>query len=255
MKRRTALALPAVAALPAAAQAPAKLAILELRYFYLRNTKDNMSTRLNEFLKSADAPASQRAGATASAYFGANLAVSAPYVLAVRSWPSLAAYEQGLAKLEADPAYVLAWATATVDRGLLFTRMETQLLRAFKGVPDLVVQAAARARVFELRTYQSNDPQTLIRKVNMFNDGEIAVFRKTGLDPVFFGEMIVGPNQPCLVYMLAYESFAAREANWEKFIAHPEWLKLRAQPGLSDGEIVSNITSCFLRPLPFSPVR
>ena len=76
-----------------------------------------------------------------------------------------------------------------------------------------------------------------------------------GLEPVFFGEMIAGPNQPCLVYMLAYESFAAREANWNKFIADPDWAKLRSTPGLSDGEIVSNISSWFLRPLPFSPVR
>jgi hypothetical protein len=30
---------------------------------------------------------------------------------------------------------------------------------------------------------------------------------------------------------------------------------LRAQPGLSDAEIVSNISNAILRPLPFSPIR
>ena len=242
MKRRTALSLSA-AALAAPAQQTGKPVILELRYFYLRNTTDNMSGRLNSFLKDTDLPSSQKAGA-AVAYFAANLAPRSPFVLAVRAWQSMAQIEEARTKIpqvSGDP--------------VPYVRMETQILRAFDGMPSLAVQAAAKARVFELRTYESNTEGSLRKKIGMFNDGEIAIFRKTGLDPVFFGEMIAGPNQPCLVYMLAYESFATREANWEKFVAHPEWLKLRAQPGLSDGEIVSNITSCFLRPLPFSPVR
>lgn len=242
MTRRTLLSLPAFAV---AANAQKKnLVTLELRYFYLRNTTDNMAGRLTDFLKDTDMPASQKAGASAVGYFASNLAPRAPFILAVRSWPSISAVEDGTAKvpqISGEP--------------LPFLRMETQILRAFEGMPTVAVKAAEKARVFELRTYESNTAETLRRKVGMFNDGEIAIFRKTGLDPVFFGEMIAGPNQPCLVYMLAYESFAAREANWNSFINHPEWQKLRAKPGLSDGEIVSNISSLFLRPLPFSPIR
>jgi hypothetical protein len=239
MRRRPFLALP----LAMSAQAQTlKPAILELRYFYLRNTTDNMAAKTTDYLKSVDLPASERAGASGIGYFSSNLAPRAPFVLAVRSWPSMTAMEQGWDKLprDSDAAY---------------TRCERQILRAFDTMPSIAVKAATAARLFELRTYESNTQQTLKKKIGMFNDGEIAIFKKTGLEPVFFGEMLAGPNQPCLVYMLAYENFAAREKNWDAFINHPDWQKLRSKPGLSDGEIVSNISSAFLRPLPFSPIR
>lgn len=242
MTRRTLLTLPALA-LTASAQKKNSV-ILELRYFYLRNTTGDMMGRLTGFLKDTDLPASQKAGASAIGYFASNLAPKAPFVLALRSWASIADVESAQSKvpqIDGEP--------------LPFLRMETQILKAFDGMPTVAVKAAEKPRVFELRTYESNTAATLRKKVGMFNDGEISIFKKTGLDPVFFGEMIAGPNQPCLTYMLAYDSFAAREENWGKFVSHPEWLKLRATPGLSDGEIVSNISSFFLRPLPFSPIR
>lgn len=217
-------------------------AILELRYFYLRNTTDGMPAKASDYLKAVDLPASEKAGASGIGYFSSNLAPRAPFLLALRSWPSMAAMEQGWAKLpqESDAPYV---------------RAERQILRAFDGMPSVAVKAASTPRLFELRTYESNNAQSLQKKIGMFNLGEIAIFRKTGLDPVFFGEMLAGPNQPCLVYLLAYDSFAAREKNWNAFLADPDWVKLRATPGLSDGEIVSNISSAFLRPLPFSPIK
>lgn len=220
--------------------------LLELRYFYLRNNTDGMPSKLNDFLSKADLTASKEAGVSGIGYFASNLAPRAPFVLALRGFASMAAYETALPRLTA----------AVSDPALSFVRMETQLLRAFKGMPSIAAgPASGAARLLELRTYESANPHSLAKKIGMFNDGEIAIFRKTGLDPVFFGEMIAGPNQPCLVYMLGYESMAAREANWAKFLADPDWHKLRATPGLSDGEIVSNISSSFLRPLPFSTVR
>jgi hypothetical protein len=90
----------------------------------------------------------------------------------------------------------------------------------------------------------------------MFEEGgEIAIFRRTGLTPVFFGTTIAGENMPNLTYMLAYDDLAAREKNWRTFLADPEWAKLRSTPGLSDAEIVSNISNWLVRPLPFSPIR
>ncbi len=91
--------------------------------------------------------------------------------------------------------------------------------------------------------------------MKMFDDGEIAIFRRTGLLPVFFGETIVGRNMPNLTYMVAFDDLAARENNWRTFANDPEWLKLRATPGLSDAEIVSNISNYLVRPTPFSDIR
>ena len=82
----------------------------------------------------------------------------------------------------------------------------------------------------------------------MFNSGEAGIFQRLGMSPVFFGETIVGRNQPSLTYMLSFENLAAREQLFSKFGADPEWKKLRATPGLLDSEIVSNISNAILRP-------
>ena len=89
----------------------------------------------------------------------------------------------------------------------------------------------------------------------MFDDTEIKIFRRCGMLPVFFGETLIGRNLPNLTYMLAYDDLAAREKVWRAFAADPEWQKLRATPGLTDAEIVSNISNSILHPLPFSPIR
>jgi hypothetical protein len=74
--------------------------------------------------------------------------------------------------------------------------------------------------------------------------------------PVFFGQAVLaGRNIPKISYMLAYQDLAARDPLWRAFSADPEWQKLRAQPGLSDAEIVSNITNEILRPLAASQIR
>ncbi len=111
------------------------------------------------------------------------------------------------------------------------------------------------ARIFEVRMYESDNLSTLRRKIKMFNDGEAGIFKRVGMQPVFFGHTIVGQHQPNLVYMLSYEDLAAREKAWRAFGSDPEWQKLRVMPGYSDAEIGSNITNYLVSPLPFSPIR
>jgi hypothetical protein len=89
----------------------------------------------------------------------------------------------------------------------------------------------------------------------MFDDGEIAIFRRLGMSPVFFGQTLIGGNMPSLTYMLAFDNLAAREKAWQAFSQDAEWQKMRVQPGLSDAEIVSNISNSILRPLPGSDIR
>jgi len=91
--------------------------------------------------------------------------------------------------------------------------------------------------------------------VGMFNNGEMHIFERLGMRPVFFGETIAGPKQPNLNYMLSYDDLAARDTLWRAFGNDPEWKKLKSQPGLSDPEIVANISNVILRPLGFSTIR
>jgi hypothetical protein len=92
-------------------------------------------------------------------------------------------------------------------------------------------------------------------KVRMFAEmGEVDIFRRVGLTPVFFGSTIAGLRMPNLTYMLVHDSMAAREKSWGAFVNDPEWKKLRATPGYSDAEIVSNITTVLLRPAVYSQI-
>ena len=125
-------------------------------------------------------------------------------------------------------------------------------------MPNMEVPSArseSKTHIFELRTYESNNQRSLARKIRMFDEGEIAIFRKVGMIPVFFGEALAGRNLPQLTYLLAYDDMAARDKSWAAFGAHPEWTKMKNEPGASDAEIVSNISNAILRPLPFSSIR
>jgi len=53
----------------------------------------------------------------------------------------------------------------------------------------------------------------------------IAIFRRAGLQPVFFGETLIGAKMPNLTYMLVFENMAARstmrrQSTGEKFSAN-----------------------------------
>ena len=59
---------------------------------------------------------------------------------------------------------------------------------------------------------------------------------------------------PNITYMLVHEDMAGREKSWNDFRNDPEWKKVSATPGYSDAEIVSNITTVFLRPAAYSQI-
>jgi len=85
------------------------------------------------------------------------------------------------------------------------------------------------------------------KKVEMFNTGgEIAIFRHTGLDPVFFGQSLVGTRLPNLTYMLGFDDMDSKEKSWDRFRNDPGWKKLKAEPYYKD--TVSKVTNILLRP-------
>lgn len=247
------------AALGANAANPAPRAILDLRYSYLRNNADNQRQRLSDFLQKSVMPAMKRAGGGPFGVFQSNVAPDSPFILTLISYPSLAAMEEITNKLNADEEFTKALEAMNAMPGLPYQRQQRMLLRGFPSMPQIEVppQGEGRrgGRLFEIRTYESNTASTLRRKIGMFDNGEIAIFRKSGMTPVFFGETLVGPKMPNLTYMLAYDDMAHREKCWRAFGSDPEWAKLRATPGLSDPEVVSNISNFFVSPLAFSQIR
>jgi hypothetical protein len=162
--------------------------------------------------------------------------------------------------LEADEQFAKT-AAAYMDApatDVPYVRQEAALLAAFPKVPRLSVPAATAAkgpRLFELRIYENPTENAQHAKMRMFSEmGEIEIFKRVGLTPVFFSRTLIGPHMPSIVYMLVHENLAGREKSWGTFGADPEWQKLRATPGYSDADIVSNITAVFLRPAAYSQI-
>ncbi len=257
-RRKSLLAVPAAAGAPLAAAAGTPQ-ILELRYFQLRNSADGQGQRTNDYIRQSFMPAVGRAGGKVHGVFSNFIAPNGPFVLVLSSFDSMAAMDAALQKMAADKPYQKELAALDGKGGLSYVRVETTMLRAFGSMPAVEypgVDSAKPGRVFELRRYESNSPVTLQKKIGMFEaGGEIGIFRRVGITPVFFGEAIAGADLPNLTYLVVYENLAARDKAWTAFLADPEWLKLRGTPGLSDAEIVSNISNVLLRPAPYSPLR
>jgi hypothetical protein len=121
-------------------------------------------------------------------------------------------------------------------------------------MPRLALPDTSRPRLLNLRIYESHNERAARKKIDMFNQGELAIFRRVGLTPVFFGATVAGAAMPNLTYMLVFPDDAARTAAWSSFVKDPEWLKLRATPGFADKEIVSNITNKLLTPAAYSEI-
>jgi hypothetical protein len=230
----------------------------ELRRYWLRN--GSMPNEMHSYLEHASIPALNRAGVSPVGAFTVQFGPESPSIFLLLRHSSIQDFAGLETKVAADQAFQKAGES---HRNLpatnpAYVRVDSQLMAAFEGMPRLEVPAAAagnKPRVFELRTYESHSRRASKKKLEMFGKGgELAIFRRTGLNPVFFGENLIGNRLPSFTYMLVYDDLAAREANWAKFLADPEWQKLRTTPGYEDAEIVSNINAIILRPTRYSQI-
>jgi hypothetical protein len=229
--------------------------LLEVRKISFRNTPENARAKYHTFLEKAYTPALKRAGVEVVGYFNNDIGPDKPHTLCLISYPTAASLATVQDALAADKEYTNALKEVH-SQGRVYERVESSLLQAFAMVPKPENLKADRPRLFEFRVYESNDPITLAKKIGMFEEGgEIALFRKYGLEPIFFGEALIGGKIPNLTYMVAFPDANARAEAWRKFATSPEWDKLKATPGLSDGEIVSNISNATYNALPFSDIR
>ena len=231
---------------------------LEVKTWRCHNSQENQPARLNDYLSAGLGPALQRAGAKLAGAFSNVIGPDGPYFLTISEFASLAAMQDALRLVAADGDHHKELQKLSVGGSLPFVRVESSLLRSFDGMPAAVLPDAAEKRpprIFELRTYESQSFVTLNTKIGMFNTGEMGIFQRLGMRPVFFGETIIGARQPNLMYMLSYDDLAARDKLWHDFATDPEWKKLSAKPDLKDSEIVANISNVILRPLTFSLIR
>lgn len=227
----------------------------ELRIYQLR--QGPMLSRFDKFYREVAVPAWNRAGVSAVGVFDVMIGPDQPakYVLLpFASWDAMNAARE---KFESDKAVLESEFANLPPTDPGYIRKQSSVLLAFKSVPKLEIPAQTKEkkpRLFELRTYEAHSRRANKKKVEMFDVGETDIFRRTGLQPVFFGEGLVGTNLPSLTYMLVFDDMATRDKNWGQFVNHPDWKKLSTTPGYTNAEILTNITSVFLRPTGYSQV-
>lgn len=226
----------------------------EFRQYHLRT--GSKKNEVGDFLRQVGIPAMNRIGIEPVGVFQAVYGPSDPTLYVMLVHKSLDSVVNSASRLMADEKFRNSdFVNASLsDPG--YVRVRSSLMVAFKDMPQLAVpkqKTEGKNRIFELRTYESHSIKASKKKIEMFNEGgEIAIFKKTGLAPVFFGETIIGPMMPNLTYMLVFDDLTHRDAMWNVFRVDPEWKKISSDPQYKD--TVSNITDIILRPTGYSQI-
>jgi NIPSNAP/TAT (twin-arginine translocation) pathway signal sequence len=229
---------------------------LELRAYRLKPGAPH--TLLDSYLERALIPALNRRGVRAVGVFTEPDAPDGVAIWVLIPHPSLESIATINASINADAAVLAAGAdylSGPTKANPAFDRIDSWVHLSFAGLPQLEVPALARnrqARVFELRIYESFSEVTALKKIAMFNAGEIDVMKEVNLSPVFYGQALAGRDLPHLAYMLCSADRPTHAKNWQAFLDHPTWKTLVADPQYAD--TVSKITSRFLVPAAYSQI-
>lgn len=259
MKRRrflstsvTALGTVAAGAGLAAAADP-RNELYELRVYSLKPAKQGIVDR---YLGKSFLPALRRAGIGSVGAFMEKMGSDLLKIYVLIVHPSADSVATLPSRLAGDATYVESAKEYLDVRAAepAYARIDSSLLAPIAGMPGLARPDTSRPRLFNLRIYESHNERAALKKIEMFNSAELAIFRRVGLTPVFFAATLVGSAMPNLTYMLVFPDDAGRQASWSRFRDDPEWKKIRAMPEYADKEIVSRITNKILQPLPYSEI-
>jgi len=221
-----------VAAATASSESPQ---YYELR-IYSTQSADQLQ-RINDYWQNAAVPAYNRLGVHPVGVFTEIAPSATNHIYVLLPFDSLATFAAVPARLAADPVYQAAAASFLNARKAnpAYERYESSLTIAFNGMKHLVVPPPdQKPNVFELRTYQSPGDERGLNKVQMFEQGEIQLMKDIGLAPIFYSRTLVGPHQPCLVYMTSGVNMDEHKRHWKAFGSAPIWRKLQADPQYKD---------------------
>jgi len=213
-------------------------------------------TLLDTYLAQALIPALNKRGVRNVGVFTEPEAKDGPAVWVLMAHKDLASIGAVNAAVNRDSAVLAAGAdylNAPTKENPAFDRIDSWVFLAFDGMPRLTVPAMTRGnqpRVFELRVYESFSELKALKKIDMFNAGEIPLMQSVGMSPVFYGQALAGRDLPQLTYMLCTPTRDASATAWKAFLAHPTWRTLVEDPQYAN--TVSKIVSRFLVPTGYS---
>jgi len=122
------------------------------------------------------------------------------------------------------------------------------------AIAAAVVRPEAQAKVFELRTYTTNEGKLDALQAR-FRNHTIKLFEKHGITSIGYWAPEDAPlAQHTLIYIIAHPSREAAKKNWEEFRSDPEWQKVKAESEAS-GQIVSKIDSVYMKATDYSALK
>ena len=227
----------------------------ELRIYRIENAEKQQI--VSDYLEKALVPALGRQGIDRVGVFTVAEGEGEPdhSIFVLIPYPTLGVFADLSVKLTADSQYqemAKSHLSESSDEAA-YQRIESRLMKAFVGMPviEMPTQTAEKKpRIFELRIYESHNEDAALRKVDMFNSGEIQLMRDVKMAPVFYGQTLVSGDVPNLVYMLSAGDMDAHKAHWKTFLTHPEWERMKSISKYDD--TVSHITNWFLVPTSYS---
>ena len=107
--------------------------------------------------------------------------------------------------------------------------------------------------IHELRTYEAA-PGKMGALHARFRDHTLGFFEQFGIEVIGFWTYAHGGWSDQLVYMLAFEDVADRDAKWAAFGADETRRKVFTDSEL-DGPLVARIRSDIMRPTDYSPLK
>jgi hypothetical protein len=226
----------------------------ELRRYEIETAEQKAA--FDKYLSEAALPAFNRLNLKPIGVFYPDQGPSPIYVLLPHA--TFASFTSLAQKLGEDKEYLtkaVNFLNAPADKPM-YKSLGVQLLSPFSGMPQIETPSTEAGRIFQLRTYESPSEKAGLKKIEMFNTYEIAIFRKVGLHPVFFGQTVVGAKMPNLTYMLGFKDRQESDDNWKKFSADPDWQKVAAMPEYLDKELIrkDGITNLYLKPASYSQI-
>ena len=213
---------------------------------------------VSEYYRDVAIPALNKAGINNVGVFSVKHGPNDPTLHVIIPHPSLESVVTLNDKLLDDNSFVQAGERFLKSplSEMPFVSMEKTIMKAFTHLPELQVPTQKKenkSRIFQVRTYESPSLTAAKRKIHMFNEGgEIAIFKKNGLQPILFGEVIAGDRMPSLVYILAFDDFEAMNKGWSAFGSDPDWRKLSGDNFYAD--TVSRINDWIWTPERFSQI-
>jgi hypothetical protein len=236
---------------------PGDIGLYELRVYTATDGKmDLLDARFREHT----IPLFKRHGMTPVAFFHAVSPAGGPVdnrLFYIMGYKDRAARDASWAAFASDPDWKAAYAASQAD-GSLTTKIENTFMTATDYSPPLSIKAAAKPRLFELRTYTTN-PGRLEALHSRFRDHTLSIFKKHGMTSVIYWRPESGQPgmENKMVYLLAFPDEAALTARWAAFGADPEWKKVAAD-SQKDGTILispGGVVSIKLQPTDYSPLK